>query len=120
MSIVACPKCGNKVSSLAKLCLHCGTQRGEPGGELSGEQALVLRQRQAREKIYHLNMTSYAVITVLLAAFGWYWWETSGFQGPSSTGPYVLMGLSAFAYLIVRLLLFQARSKQKQLKRTLR
>ena len=119
MSIVTCPKCGNKVSSLAKLCLHCGAQRSEPGGELSDEQALILRQRQAREKIYHLNMTSYAVISVFLAAFGWYWWDTSGFQRPSSAGPYILMGLSAFAYLIIRVLLFQARSKQKQLKRML-
>jgi hypothetical protein len=120
MSIVACPKCGNKVSSLAKLCLHCGAQRGELGGELSDEQALVSRQRQAREKVYHLNMSSYALITVFLAAFGWYWWETSGFQGPTSAGPYILMGLSAFAYLIVRVLLFQARRKQKELKRLLR
>jgi hypothetical protein len=30
------------------------------------------------------------------------------------------MGLSAFAYLIVRVLLFQARRKQKELKRLLR
>jgi hypothetical protein len=116
MSIVTCPKCGNKVSSLAKLCLHCGAQRGEP----DGERALVFRQRQAREKVYHLNMTSYAIITVFLAAFGWYWWETSGFQRPTSAGPYILMGLSAFAYLIVRVLLFQARRKQKELKRLLR
>jgi hypothetical protein len=120
MSIVTCPKCGNKVSSLAKLCLHCGAQRGELGGELGDEQALVSRQRQARERVYHLKMTSYAVITVLLAAFGWYWWESSGFQRPSPAGPYILMGLSAFAYLLVRVLLFQAQRKQKQLKRLLR
>ncbi len=116
MSIVTCPQCGNKVSSLAKLCLHCGCQRGE----LSDEQSLVFRQRQARENVYHLNMTSYAVISVFLGAFAWYWWGTSGFERPSSAGPYILMGLSAFAYLFVRVLLFQARSKQKELKRTLR
>ena len=73
-----------------------------------------------RERIYRLNMISYAVITVFVAAFGWYWWSTSGFQQPSAAGPFYLMGVSALAYLVVRGFLFQARKRQKELKRLVR
>ena len=113
MSIISCPKCGNKISSMAVLCLHCGFQRGE----LSDEQSLVLRQRQARDKVYHLSMTSYAIAAVFLAAFGWYWWGSAGFQNPITGGPLILMGLSVLAYLVVRVLLFPARRKLRELRR---
>ncbi|MEJ8569811.1 hypothetical protein [Elongatibacter sediminis] len=113
MSIIACPGCGKRISSLSPLCLHCGLERGEA----DDEELHVFKLRQARQKVYHLNMTSYAVISVFVAAFGWYWWSTAGFQQPSSTGPFVLMGLSAVAYLAVRVLLYFARSRLKALKR---
>ena len=113
MSIISCPNCGKKISSQAALCSHCGFQRGEA----SEEDLLVFRQRKARDNVYHLNMTSYAVISVFVAAFGWYWWSTDGFQHASSTGPFILMGISALAYLVVRALLFQAKRKLRDLKR---
>ena len=113
MSIISCPQCGKKISSMAAMCSHCGFARGE----VSDEQMLVFRQRRARDRVYHLNMTSYAVISVFLAAFGWYWWETGGFQHASSTGPFILMGISAVAYLVVRAFLFQARRQYRELKR---
>lgn len=115
MSIIACPGCGKRISSLAPLCLHCGLQRGE----VSDEDLQVFELRQTRERVYRLSMVSYAVLTVFVAAFGWYWWSTGGFQRPSSTGPFILMGLSAVAYLAVRAILFAARSRLKQLKRNL-
>jgi hypothetical protein len=113
MSIIACPQCGKRISSVAPICLRCGFQRSEA----SAEQLNVFRIRQAREKLYRLNMTSYGVITVFVAAFGWYWWNTAGFQQPSSSGPFILMGISALAYLAVRVLLFGARRRLKDLKR---
>ncbi len=116
MSIVVCPECGNKISSLAKICLHCGRIRDVP----DDPQSLVFRQRQARERVYHLKMASYAMLTALLTAFSWYWWETAGFQQPSSAGPYILMGLSGLAYLVVRVLLYQAQRKYRELRRKTR
>jgi len=113
MSIVSCPQCGNKISSLAKICLHCGSKRSEFGVE----QSPVFRQRQARERVYHLKMTTYAVLSVLLAAFAWYWWDSSGFQQRSSRGPFIAMGLSGIAYVTVRVFLYQAQRKLKQLRR---
>jgi hypothetical protein len=97
------------------MCLHCGYVQTEMGDE----QSLVLRQRRIRDKIYHLKMTSYAVMAVFLGAFSWYWWDSAGFVQPSSAGPFVLMGLSGLAYMIVRALVFQAQRKQKELKRVI-
>lgn len=112
MSIVPCPQCGKRVSSLSPICVNCGFQRGEA----SEEDLVVWRLRQCRDRIYHLNMISYLIITLLVAGFGWYWWSSSGFAEPSSAGPFALMGISAVAYLVVRGLLFVARRKQKELK----
>lgn len=113
MAIMACPECGMKISSHAPICNHCGYQRGE----VSPEQVEVFRARKLRDRIYHLNMISYAVITVFLAAFGWYWWDTQGFAHRSSAGPFILMGLAAFAYCFVRVLLLRNRRRQKALRK---
>lgn len=86
-------------------------------GEISAEQLDTFRLRKLRDKIYHLNMISYAVITVFVAAFAWYWKDTGGFQHQSSTGPFILMGLAAVAYILVRALLFRNRRKKKELRR---
>lgn len=95
------------------MCLHCGRVRAD----LGDEQSLVMRQRRIRDKIYHLKMTSYAVMAVFLAAFSWYWWDSAGFVQPSSAGPFILMGLSGLAYMIVRALVFRAQRTQKELMR---
>ncbi len=112
MAIIACPECGKKISSHAPICTHCGFQIGD----VSEEQLEVFRGRKLRDKIYHLNMTSYVVITVFVAAFAWYWWDSGGFEHPSSAGPFILMGLAAVAYLFVRVLLFRNRHRYKKLR----
>ena len=112
MSIVFCQACGKKVSDKASLCGHCGFQRGE----VSDEQMAIFLQRKARDRIYQINMASYAVITMFVAGFGWYWWDSSGYQEAASAGPFVLMGISAVAYVVVRVLLFQAKRKLKLLR----
>ena len=112
MAIIACPECGKKISSHAPICTHCGFQIGD----VSEEQLEIFRGRKLRDKIYHLNMTSYVVITVFVAAFAWYWWNSGGFEHPSSAGPFILMGLAAVAYLFVRVLLFRDRHRYKKLR----
>lgn len=112
MSIIPCPECGKKVSSLTPICPHCGHQ----AGEVSEEDLAIFRARRLRDRIYRLNMASYLVITVFLAAFGWYWWDSSGFSQASSAGPFILMAIAAVAYLTVRALLFHARSQQKAMR----
>lgn len=112
MSIISCPECGKKVSDKAPICPHCGFQ----SGDVTEEDLEIFRARKLRDRIYRLNMTSYAVITVFVAAFGWYWWDSKGFSEPSSAGPFILMGIAAVAYLVVRGFLFQSRHQQRKMR----
>jgi hypothetical protein len=112
MTATACPECGKKLSSRAVICASCGFQPGEVN-EVDLE---VFRARKLRDRIYHLNMISYAVITVFVAAFCWYWWDSSGFNEASSAGPFILMGVSALAYVAVRALLFRSRQLKKSMR----
>lgn len=112
MAIVFCQACGKKISDKTTLCGHCGFQRGE----VTDEQLNQFQQRKARDRIYHLNMASYAVISLFVAGFGWYWWESSGYTQPTSSGPFITMSFAAVAYVAVRGLLFQAKRRLKQLR----
>lgn len=85
-------------------------------GEVTEADMDVFRARKIRDRIYRLNMISYAAITVFIAGFGWYWAESRGFSEASSAGPFILMGLAALAYLVVRALLFRARQAKKSLR----
>jgi hypothetical protein len=117
MTIIACPECSKKISSRTPICAYCGFQLGD----VTETDLEVFRARKLRDRIYRLNMSSYAVITVLVAGFGWFWWDSRGFSEPSSAGPLILMGLSALAYLVVRALLFRSRQvlKSMRAKRTM-
>lgn len=116
MSIIPCPQCSRKVSSRAALCPHCGFQLGEA----SEEDYEVYRARRLRDRIYRLNMISYAVITLFIAGFGWYWWASRGFTATTGAGPFVLMGVAALAYLVVRAFLFSARRQRRLMADALR
>ena len=109
MSIIPCPECGKKISSKAAICRNCGHQFGE----VTEDDVAIFEARKLRDRIYRLNMASYLVITVFLAGFSWYWWESNGFSQMSSAGPFILMGITGIAYLVVRGLLFKARQERK-------
>jgi len=113
MAIISCPECNKKISSRAAICRYCGLQMGE----VTEEDLEVFRARRLRDRIYRINMVSYLVISVFVAAFGWYWWDSKGFVEPPSAGPFALMGLAAIAYVVVRAFLFRARHRQKELRR---
>ena len=73
------------------------------------------QRRQLRDHIYRLKMISYAVMTLFLAAFGWYWVESGDFQSQPSAGPIALLAVAAVAYLAMRVLLFRSRRRMRQL-----
>jgi ribosomal protein L37E len=112
MAIIACPNCGKKISSRTAICSHCGFEFGE----VTEQDLERYRARKFRETRYRLNMASYAVISVLLGAFGWYWWDSKGFVEPPSNGPLILMGLAALAYMVVRAFLFRNRQLEKSMR----
>ena len=111
MAIVNCPKCDKNISSLTMLCPYCGFQRGEVAEEALKE----FRRRKLRDRIYYLKMSSYAALTMLLAAFSWYMTDTSGFQHRASIGPYALFTIGAASYLVIRVYLFISRSALKKI-----
>lgn len=113
MAIIACPDCGKKISSHAVICSFCGFQLGEA----TERDFEVFRARKLRDQRYRLNMMSYLVITLFLAGFAWYWWDSKGFLQPPSIGPMLLMCAAAVAYIIVRAFLFQNRRVQRALQR---
>ena len=73
------------------------------------------RRRKLRDRIYHLKMSSYVALTALLVAFGWYVADTSGFQTPSSTGPYLLFAASGLCYAVIRAYLYKARADLRKI-----
>lgn len=114
MALINCPGCGQRISDVISMCPNCGYVRGD---EVDDERVLEFRRRQLRDHVYHLNMISYVVITVFVAAFGWYWWDTSGFQQRSSYGPILLLAFGTVAYVVIRVLLFRAKRALRQLGR---
>lgn len=111
MAIVACPKCDKNISSHINLCPYCGFQRGE----VAEEQLLEFRRRKLRDHIYHLKMTSYVTLAMLIAAFGWYLVDTSNFQRMSSMGPVMLFSAGALGYMVVRIYLYKAKAALRKL-----
>lgn len=94
-------------------CSRCGYTEGD----LSEKQLHLLHSRRLREKIYQISMVSYAVISVFAVGFGWFWWSSGGFEHRPGAGPYILMGITALAYLVVRALLFRNRQKLSALRK---
>ena len=111
MAIISCPNCNKNISSHTKLCPYCGFQRGE----VAEEQLKEFRRRKLRDRIYHLKMTSYAALTLLVAAFGWYLVDTENLQHMSSIGPYVLFSVGSLCYLVIRLYLYKAKAALRKL-----
>lgn len=113
MAIVKCPRCDGRISSQISICPQCGFRRGE----VDEEELRELRRREIRDKVYYLKMASYAVLTLLLAAFAWYWVETDSFKYRSSVGPYILFVIGATAYFIIRVFLFKFNLALRKIKR---
>jgi len=111
MAIISCPSCNRPISSRSSLCPYCGFERGE----VAEEQLQAFRRRKLRDRIYHLKMLSYAALTILLIAFGWYLTETAGFQYRSSLGPYLLFALGGVCYLVIRIYLYKCKADLRKL-----
>ena len=112
MAIIACPSCDKNISSHTMLCPYCGFQRGE----VAEEELREFRRRKLRDRVYHLKMASYAALTLLIAAFGWYIADTSGFQYRSSMGPYVMFIIGSACYLVIRVYLYKYKAALRKLK----
>jgi hypothetical protein len=84
-------------------------------GDVSEEELKEFRRRKLRDRVYHLKMASYAALTLLIAAFGWYISDTQGFQYRSSIGPYLMFAIGALCYLVIRVYLYKFKSALRKL-----
>jgi len=111
MAIIACPKCEKPISSHTALCPYCGFQRGE----VSEAQLKEFQRRKLRDRIYHLKMSRYAALALLIAAFGWFLLDTSNLEHMPSRGPFMLFGAGSLWYLVIRFYLYKALAALKKL-----
>ena len=93
------------------LCPYCGFQRGE----VAEDQLMEFRRRKLRDRIYHLKMSSYAALFLLIVSFGWFLTATSNFQQLSPGGPYILFGVGVSCYLVIRVYLHKAKTALRKL-----
>jgi hypothetical protein len=112
MPIISCPKCKKLISSHTSLCPYCGFQRGE----VSEAQLKEFQRRKLRDRIYHLKMSSYAALALMLAAFGWLLLATENLQHPPGTGPFILFAVGCLCYWVIRFYLYRATSALRKLK----
>jgi len=112
MAIISCPSCNKNISTHSSLCPYCGFQRGE----VAEEQLKEFQRRKLRDRIYHIKMSSYAALLLLIVAFGWFLVETSSFQQVPSSGPYILFGTGALFYLVTRVYLYKFKVALRKLR----
>jgi len=112
MAIVNCPNCDKPISGMTTVCPYCEFERGENAEDQLKES----RRRKIRDQIYRLKMASYAALTLVLVAFGWYMTASAGFEQRASVGPYILFTIGAVIYLLIRVLLFKAALALKKIR----
>lgn len=111
MAIVSCPDCDKSISSHTVVCPYCGFERDA----IAEEKLRETRRRKLRDHIYHLKMTSYVALTLLITSVGWYLVETSGLQYRSSPGPYIVFAIGAVSYLVIRVYLHKFKAGLRKL-----
>jgi len=111
MAIISCPQCEKLISSHTALCPYCGFQRGE----VSEAQLKEFQRRKLRDRIYHLKMSSYAALALLVAAFGWFLLDTANLQHMPSNGPYILFCVGSLCYLVIRVYLYKTRTALRKM-----
>ena len=115
MAIVQCPACQKRISSLAKVCPHCGASLGEMTPERRAEMAQIKRQRHlSRAK----SVSLMALVLAFAGALSWWFSGGQGWQWPPPMMSVVLLMLGLAFYLIGRgwlLWLYLTRSTVRRL-----
>lgn len=109
MALMTCAKCSNRFSNQLPACPQCGI---DPHATDSAQQRKIAL-RDFRTRIYHLNMSSYLALTICTAGFILYWSASRHAQPPGMLS-WGLIGLGAGGYLLIRLLMIQAKLKYRK------
>jgi len=106
MAIVNCPACGQRISSLAKVCPHCDA----PLGKLDqSDLDRIARQRWRRQMDRAANATYIALAMLIFGALWWFGAPPQGWFFPPPALTLALIPLGLVVYLIGRSWLFWLR-----------
>lgn len=109
MAIVDCPACKQRISSLAKVCPHCGTALAE----LSDEELATVQRRRLDQQLFRVRNITYLTMAVALA--GMIWWL---FAGPDQAQvAAVLIAVGGLGYVAARAWMMWLQSQVKVLRR---
>lgn len=106
MAIVKCPVCGQRISSLAKVCHHCGARLGSLS---SSDMDRLARQRWRRHADRAANATYVALAMLVIGAIWWFGAPPQGWFLPPPLATLVLVPLGLVLYLLGRSWLFWLR-----------
>lgn len=109
MSIVRCPSCSQRISSLATECPHCGYSKS--GTQIDPE---ILRVRQLRRSRYQARMLTYLGMLIAMVGFLVWWFQNTGFEQLPGQISRLLIGAGLVGYLTARVWLFNINRKMKK------
>lgn len=72
MSIIHCPACGKRTSSVQKVCPHCNADLNVSETDMSS------MRRQLKDRLYKMRMWGYVALTVMVLAIIIWWVPTKG------------------------------------------
>lgn len=99
MAIIQCPVCHKRISSLAKVCPHCGAPLGEMTPQMREEIASIKRKRYM---MWAKRITLMALTLAMAGALGWWFDGADGWQWPAPSWALTLLILSGVFYLVGR------------------
>lgn len=109
MSIVHCPSCAQRISSLATECPHCGYSKNNT--QIDPE---TLRTRELRRSRYHARMLTYLGMLITMAGFLLWWFQNTGFDQLPGQISRLLIGVGLVGYLAARVWLFYVKRQLKK------
>lgn len=94
-----CPACGQRISSLAKVCQHCSTALGTLD---AGDLNRLARQRWRRDTNRAANVTYLGLAMLMIGAIWWFGAPPQGWFFPPPIATSVLVPLGLILYLAAR------------------
>lgn len=106
MAIVKCPACGQRISSLAQSCQHCGAGIGR----LDSADRDRMARRRWRSQLDRAANATYIALAMLVGGVIWWWGDPpQGWYLPPPMAAIILLPLGLALYLVGRGWLFWLR-----------
>ncbi len=109
MSIVRCPSCSHRISSLATECPNCGYSKTNT--QIDPETIALRHLRGLR---YRARMATYFAMLITMVGFLMWWFQNGGFNQLPGKASQLLIAIGVVGYLAARIWLFKVSSQLKK------